>query len=173
MIEERARVLAVDGRRASVQVERRSTCGGCQARGGCGTGLIAEWLPRRQLVFELDNGVEAEPGDWVIVGLEETRLQRYAVLLYALPLVGLLVGAVAGQSLASAWGLSSELASVALGLIGTAAALVYVAGRSRSITTNDSGVRLLRLAGPGADPGSGSPVAFTWHGGPHDKGMKP
>ena len=118
MIEASARVVAVDGDRARVAVERQTACGSCAAKGGCGTRLISECL-------------------------DESRMQRYALQLYAIPLAGLLLGAVGGHQFFAYQGWPAEPGSMLLGLLGVAAALHWVWRRGRRMKTRDSGIRLL------------------------------
>ena len=152
MIEESADVLEVESGVATVSIQRRSACGSCSASGGCGTALLASWLPQRRLTFELDNRIGAQPGDTVVVGLDERRLQHYALLLYATPLVGLLVGAVSGRGLAGSIGLDPELTSIALGLSGLALALARIGQCGRRLSRrNRLGVRLIRVSRHCAD----------------------
>lgn len=149
MIEEQARVVRVQGDIAEVIAERQSACNSCSVRGGCGTSLLAEWFPRRRLTFQLRNDIGAGLGDAVIVGLDERLLQRGALLLYATPLGGLLLGAVLGERLAPHIGLPAELGAVLTGLLGLTAALLLV--RHVSLGRHlggQQGVRLLRLAPP-------------------------
>jgi len=150
MIEAAGRVVSVHDDRARVTVERQTACGGCAGKSGCGTRLLAEWLPQRQLSFDLDNRLGARVGDRVTIGLDEHRFQRYALLLYALPVFGLLAGAVSGHAIFPVFGWSAELGSVFAGLLGVAAALAWVWQRSREVKTDDSGVRLLGLVGSSA-----------------------
>jgi sigma-E factor negative regulatory protein RseC len=161
VIEASAHVVSVHGDRARVVIERQTACGGCAGKTGCGTRFLAEWLPQRQLSFDLDNRIGARVGERVVVGIDEARFQRYAVMLYALPVFGLLAGAVFGQTLFPFLGLSAELGSVLAGLLGVAAALSWVWRRSRGVKTDNSGVRLLGKAPADAWPGLrelGSPV---------------
>ena len=147
MIEEQAKVVALDGGFAEIVAERHSACGSCNAKSGCGTSLLANWLPSRRLLFYLPNDVDAKVGDTVIIGLEEGRLQKGSLLLYALPLSGLLLGAIFGERIFLALTWSSELGSVLFGLLGLTAALVAV--RRISAVANrrgDAGVKLLRIA---------------------------
>lgn len=151
MIEESARVLRVNAGIATVSVQRRSACGTCSVHSGCGTALLASWLPRRRLTFGVDNRVGARLGDTVVIGLDEQHLQRYAMLLYATPLVGLLVGALMGQWLAGAIGTGPELMSVVFGLSGVIMALVRVWRRGPGLDSHDRGaVQLIRVADPAA-----------------------
>ena len=147
MIEEQAQVTQLRGDMAEVVTLRRSACGGCEARAGCGTSLLAAWLPQRRLTFELPNLIGAEAGDTVIVGLDERLLQRGSLLLYALPLGGLLSGALLGELLFLHLGLPSELGAVLTGLLGLTAALLMVRRLTSSgMRHGGNGVRLLRVA---------------------------
>ena len=146
MIEQQARVVQVSDGIAEIVTRRQTACGACDARSGCGTSLIAAWFPERHLTLHLRNSVNARAGDEVIVGLDEAMLQRGSLLLYALPLAGLLLGAVVGERLFGALGLSAELGAVASGLMGLIAALAYVrVSTSGPRGRGDSGVRLLRV----------------------------
>ena len=148
MIEEHARVVAIDGRSATLVVDRTSACGQCAKGVGCSSSILSAWINRRQIALDLPipPGMPAKVGDRALLGLDERSVQRGALLLYATPLAGLLTGAVAGPFVASSAGYSSELTSIALGLFGLAVALVWINRRSGN-GTNDSShtIRILRL----------------------------
>jgi sigma-E factor negative regulatory protein RseC len=154
MIEAEARVVTADREYAEVVTLRQSACGSCAARNGCGTSLIAAWFPQRELRFRLRNDIGADSGDRVVLGLDEANLQRGSLLLYAVPLAGLLGGAIAGDQLLPLLGLSAELGAVGGGLLGLIGALRIVKDRSgAALGGGDGGVRLLRkhvvaIAGP-------------------------
>lgn len=149
MIEEHAEVLRIDGDRAEIAAIPQPACSRCSAKGGCGTSLVASLFPRRRPRFWLDNGIGASPGDRVVIGLDERRLQQGSLLLYALPLLGLLLGAVAGEAAFAATGLPAELGAIMSGLMG----LIVTLALARRLSTGDSkqgdgGVRLLRVLRP-------------------------
>lgn len=163
MIEEHARVMRTDGAYVEVLAERHSACGGCSVKSGCGTSLIADWFSKRPLRFRLLNAVDAAPGDQVVIGLDEGALQRGSLLLYALPLLGLLVGALAGESVFPRSEAYGELGTVTMSLSGLAVALLIV----RRITHRDAqrgsgGVRLLRVVRNSAS--QAIPVNFPGEG---------
>ena len=145
MIEEQARVVRVEGNIAEIVIEKQSACGSCSAKAGCGTSLLSTWFGRRQLRLNLDNVIAAKPGDTVVLGMDEASLQRGSLLLYALPLAGLLVGAIAGERgfIYLEW--PAELGAVLFGLLGVFTALNFVRQYSaKTVQAGDSGVRLLR-----------------------------
>lgn len=146
MIEEQARVVRLDGDLAEILIQKQSACGPCTAKSGCGTSLLANWFPQRRLTLRLNNHINAQAGDMVVLGLDEATLQRSSLMLYALPLAGLLLAAIAGEWAFGFLGLPKELGAVLSGLLGLIAALLYVRGKSRAIIRRgDGGVRLLRL----------------------------
>lgn len=152
MIEQSARVLLIDQDWVVVATEPQSSCSSCDARGGCGTSLVARLFPQRpeqQLRLSLQ-GIDPRPrpGDRVIVGIDEGYLHRSTLLLYAVPLVGLVGGAVAGSLIASlsASPLAAEPMSILFCLLGLSLGLAYTRKRSLE-TARDPGqvVRLLRV----------------------------
>ncbi len=130
MIEEEAVVVGLDGEYAEVESWQKSACGHCSARSGCGTSLVASLFGRRPRRFPALNQVGARPGDRVIVGVDAGALQAASFLMYLVPLLGLIGGALAGtwaaRLLAAADG---ELLSILLGAFGMALALLLVRRR--------------------------------------------
>ena len=152
MIEEPARVLSCDRGEALVQTEQRTACGGCNARAGCGTSLLAQVFGHKPARLRVANPIAAEPGDRVIVGLSERGLLRASMLLYVLPLMGLLLGALGGELLVQRLGLGGgEALSILAGLLGLAAGLGLARNFSRSGRTNEltRAVILRRASEPG------------------------
>jgi sigma-E factor negative regulatory protein RseC len=146
MIEAEAEVVAVRAGQAEVRTLRQSSCGSCAAKSGCGTSLIAAWFPQRELRFLLANDIGASPGDRVVVGLEEGRLQRGSLLLYAVPLAGLLGGALAGDGLLQRLRAETELGAILGGLLGLFGALWFVRRQARAAApAGQDDVRLLRV----------------------------
>ncbi len=144
MLEEEGVVTAVEGRMARIQVQPRSACGHCSARSGCGTSLLSGFLGRRSGSFWVHDPVGARPGDQVVIGLEEAQLRRASLLLYLLPILALMAGAVAGDRLGSAVG---EWPAILGGLAGLALALIVVARVSKA---RNHRARILRILPPSA-----------------------
>lgn len=93
MIEEPATVVAVEGETARVSPLRRASCGQCAAQGGCGVGALAHYFGHRQPQLSVPNKLGAVPGDTVIIGLRDDALLSGSLLVYALPLGSMLIGA--------------------------------------------------------------------------------
>ena len=93
MLTEPARVLRRDGRRVELELQRASACGHCELSEGCGTGALGRLLGHRARTLTIETERRCEPGDDVLLCLPETALVATSLLLYGMPLLGLLAGA--------------------------------------------------------------------------------
>ncbi|WP_260293913.1 SoxR reducing system RseC family protein [Sedimenticola hydrogenitrophicus] len=127
MIEERAIVTATHGQFAQVETQRATSCGSCEAKGACGTSVLAKVFGNRRTVVEVLNPIGATPGERVIVGLDESALTRASFFFYIVPLLALLGGGVLGQWFAEQIGfVSTEPLSIISGLLGLLIGLVWL-----------------------------------------------
>lgn len=110
-------VTVTDVEQEGIWVEslQRSACDSCNARNGCGQRTLSQlghtiklWVPTRGS-YQL--------GQQVLLELPSGGLALSALLLYGLPLFGLIVGAVVGQ-------LFNELVAIGFGVLGLAAGLL-------------------------------------------------
>lgn len=90
-IEEQGVVVVADDTWATVRVQRKSTCGSCSARSGCGNGVLSEVLGRRALELRIPNSEGLKVGDRVTLGVRDHALVSGAVVMYLLPLAGLIL----------------------------------------------------------------------------------
>ncbi len=142
MIEAVGTVREVEGDAILVEVQRRSACGGCSSQEGCGTSALGKWFSRGTSRVRLRSDLRLGVGDPVVVGLEEAALLRASFVLYLLPILALLGGAVTGAALG---GVGADWPGVAGGLLGFAAGLAVSRSRSASVPWGtDGGVVLLR-----------------------------
>jgi sigma-E factor negative regulatory protein RseC len=116
-METTVRVVSVEGPVARVACEDSASCGACGSGGRCALKWFAN---RRRASLEIpastDDRLALQPGDEVILSIGDGELLRAAALAYALPLLGLLVGALAARGLAEA----GEGGALATGLAGAA-----------------------------------------------------
>ncbi len=115
MIEESARVVAVEDGFALLETERKSACQSCAARKGCGTGALAKVVGRRFNRVRALNPIGARVGDCVVVGIAEEALVRGSLVLYLVPLLGMLGGAMAAEALldGEGWTILGAIAGMA------------------------------------------------------------
>lgn len=88
-------VRAVDAGMATVEVQQG--CGRCHEEGGCGGQQLTRMFAGGPPTFCVENRIGAAVGDHVLVALASGGVRRSANLAYGIPLLGLLVGAFAGN----------------------------------------------------------------------------
>lgn len=143
LIKETAKVLAVDAPGGELLLEgiQRSACGTCSARMGCGHRLLARLkTPTIRAVIAADDAFDYAPGQYVEVGIQEDLIVRASLMLYLVPLVGLLFGA----GLADYWQ-GSEWLTMGAGVIGFFAG-AWLVGRisARASRRHSSQAQVLR-----------------------------
>lgn len=94
MIEEHAVVTGLDDGQATLEIERRTACGLCGQKRGCGNATWGKLLGHKSHAFTAENPIQANVGDSVVVGVDERAVLSTALLLYGVPLLGLMVGTV-------------------------------------------------------------------------------
>lgn len=131
MLEEQGRVIGVQAGFVWVETQRRSTCGACNLNGGCGTSVLSRVMGQRRTRVRALDSLGARVGDEVVIGIEDTMLLRGSLAVYAVPLLGLLGGAVSGAAFAPHWGWSAEGGSIVFGLTGLGLGILWLACYAR------------------------------------------
>lgn len=127
MIEEQGRVLSVEDGAVWVETVRRSTCGSCKARAGCGHAVLQRLgSGARQGFIRVVSDREYSVGDEIVIGIPEDAVVRGSLWLYAVPLLGLFVFASVAQSLGA-----GEPGTIAAAFTGLFAGLGTVRWHSR------------------------------------------
>jgi sigma-E factor negative regulatory protein RseC len=128
MVEEQAVVVALKDEMAMLEVIRRKPCGLCGQTRGCGISMWGKLFRHRPHIFKAANRIDAKVGDFVIVGVEEQALLRSALLVYGVPLVALLAGALVASL---AWGGEHRDTSTVIGaVLGLIVGLLWVKGHT-------------------------------------------
>ncbi|MBV1916034.1 MAG: SoxR reducing system RseC family protein [Pseudomonadales bacterium] len=102
MIEQSAEIVEVGADSIWIKAPRQTACGSCAAQSSCGQNLWSRFFEDRQHPVE----VKADPnkysdlkvGNQVVIGVPESIVVNGSLLVYIMPLVTMLVAAVAGQS---------------------------------------------------------------------------
>ena len=98
MIEEQGRVLSIEPGAVWVETIRRSTCGSCQARAGCGQALLSKLGSRsRQGFVRVLTDAVHQIGDEVIIGVPEHAVVSGSAWVYLVPLAALFVFSLLAQ----------------------------------------------------------------------------
>ena len=101
MIEEKARVIAIENNQLLLEAETRAACNACAVKQGCGTSVLSKWVGRKFTRFQVPNTVNARVGDEVVVGLAEEAMLKGSVLVYLLPLLVMIGSALLADGLIS------------------------------------------------------------------------
>ncbi|SOB76401.1 positive regulator of sigma(E), RseC/MucC [Marinobacter sp. LV10R510-11A] len=140
MITESGKVVAVTGEHAWVQTIRTSACQSCAARNGCGQKMLASATGGRANQVRVFNSVNACVGEEVTLGIDESALLGASLLVYALPLLLMVMASMIGHHLSD----GSDFAA----MLGAAAGLASGFLISRQLQRGNAGgfePRLLRV----------------------------
>jgi sigma-E factor negative regulatory protein RseC len=146
-------VLRTDGTRAEVSTSRRGACSACSEAAVCGVG-DAE---RCDDVVSVRNGIGARVGDTVELDLPGNAVLRLSLLVWIVPLAGLLLGAAAGTMFAAGAGMRGPTAGDGVALLGALAGTVAAFAVLRAVDRRHGGdpsltpliTRVVDHAGPG------------------------
>ncbi len=109
MIEERARVVAIEDEYALVETQRKSTCESCSLNKGCGTAVVSKALGRAAVQLRAINHIDARVNQQVVIGIDERWLLKSSFAAYIVPLLLMLLCAGIGEMIAVRWwGTASE-----------------------------------------------------------------
>ena len=115
MIKEWATVISWQQGIAQLRCEQRSGCGSCHSRNTCGTSILNKMGADSSHQLEVESKHPLVPGQRVEVGITESSLIRSALLVYMLPLAGLIGCAAILQGL-----FHTDLAAACGGVLGGA-----------------------------------------------------
>lgn len=130
MIEQKATVISRDIHQVWVEAERQSTCGQCQARKGCGTGILAKHVGQRFSRIAVKTSQDLRVGQQVMVTIPEQALLSGAVMMYLLPLLLMFITAALAR-IAN----TGELVEIIAGLSGLVAGFYFVKSRLKNKNT--------------------------------------
>jgi sigma-E factor negative regulatory protein RseC len=94
MIEEYAIVTGREENLAILEIERRTACGLCGQKRGCGNATWGKLLGHKSHTFRAENVIDANVGDSVVVGIDERAILSSVFYLYIVPLLGMLIAAI-------------------------------------------------------------------------------
>ncbi len=114
MLRTRAIVVEIDGGEALVEAVHTGGCGHCSG-GACGSSKLSGLFCVRPRQFRARNDADARVGEEVWIFVADGTLFRNAFLLYGLPLLLLLAGAVSGMYWPGGDGASAAGAFLGLG----------------------------------------------------------
>jgi sigma-E factor negative regulatory protein RseC len=96
MLETRAIIMQLEGQYALVKANRVNGCEQCQGK-GCGVSKLSQLFCSKPRQFRVDNSINASIGDEVVISVAEGAVLRGIGLVYMLPLLLLVMGAMLGS----------------------------------------------------------------------------
>ena len=104
-------VEILDEKTAKLKMQRHSACASC--------GKCATTSEKKDIVVEVDNSIGAKVGERVAVNMESVNVLKAAVIVYILPLIGLIGGTVVTYYMLQALGNVNniEIISGVVGLV--------------------------------------------------------
>jgi sigma-E factor negative regulatory protein RseC len=131
LITETGRVLEVEGDWAWVACRRQVECARCAEGRGCGGGVLGRLLgDRLHKVRAATGSVAVAAGDQVLIGLGEDVVMRAAAVVYLVPLLAALAGALAAWQVGGGGDLVAVLGAGAGFVLGLGWARRYSRGRA-------------------------------------------
>lgn len=104
IIVEPGRIVAIDAAGVLIETQRNSTCSSCSAQKACGHGILntQSGRPNQRTLIPLNAAQRSQYriDEAVELTIDERLLVRAALLMYLLPLLGLLLGASLAATLA-------------------------------------------------------------------------
>jgi sigma-E factor negative regulatory protein RseC len=99
MIEEQAQVIELRGNQLILQAQTQSSCASCAVNQSCGTSVLSKVVGRKFTQLQAENNIGAKVGDTVIVGIAEDALLKGSLVMYVIPIIGMLVFALVADYL--------------------------------------------------------------------------
>jgi len=122
---ESGRVVAIESESIWVETVQQSTCQACSQKSSCGTYTLSKWSPGKRNQVRVPLGdfsdQDVQLGDYVQIKINDGVVLKSALIVYMLPLVAMMLGAV----LLHQW-CRSELAAVLGAFVGLGLGFVIV-----------------------------------------------
>jgi len=90
MLQEIAIVAEIVDDIAVVHTENKLACSSCQISNSCGNGIVEKYLSGKIFSSEIPNILHAKIGDKVVIEIKKSSITRASLLVYFVPLFGLL-----------------------------------------------------------------------------------
>ncbi len=130
MIEETGVVTKTDGVTATVLVEKKSSCENCGAGSACTSS-------EKGMEIEALNPLQAKVGQTVKVSIKAQTYLKGTMLVYGIPLVALIAGAILGQNIGEKYfkEISSDIAAAIFGFAAIIIAFMVIRVWSKKTET--------------------------------------
>ncbi len=124
--------VTADGK-AAVVANKQGDCGSCSSSHSCHTSKAVKKMTTAAM-----NPVGAEPGDIVAIDVSTGQLLKGMAVIYLLPVMGLLVGAIFGVNIKASVALTETGSALLFGGIGLVLGFGGVITLSKLLAANDA-----------------------------------
>ncbi|MCU8492077.1 SoxR reducing system RseC family protein [Vibrio vulnificus] len=91
------------GFEVALSCEQQTSCSSCSSQKSCGTRVVSKAFGNKSLLWHLETQRRLHVGQVVEIGIPEQSLLQSAMLVYLLPIVAMLLGALFGHLVLSPW----------------------------------------------------------------------
>lgn len=127
MLRERGIVEKISKQKAVVRIERTSACAACESRSSC------QVQDNKEVLVEVNNELGAGAGDVVEISMPSGSVIKASLVVYFLPVLGLLLGALSGGAFAASLHTDSTTASLAGGGAGLVLSIIVLRRLDRCV----------------------------------------
>ena len=134
--------------KASVKIIRGSACEGCSSKDTC---HVTTTEPGKEIEVEVLNAVSAREGDRVEISIPTSSFVQLTFLVYFVPVIAMVAGAVAGADLIPGYlGVDTDAGAVMGGFAALALAVIFAKILNRGVETRERyWPRITRILGAG------------------------
>ena len=94
MVEERGKVVAIESGAVWIEPEEQSGCHSCQAKASCSSSVLAQWYGKSiRHIRAISTDQSLSVGDHVLIGIPDHSLLTMSLVVYALPILLMLMTA--------------------------------------------------------------------------------
>ena len=135
------RIVEISGGKAKVSLPRKEGCAGC--------GRCSFAVGGKNMLLEAENDAGGRPGDEVEVNVPSRDPLQASLLIFGLPLLAFLVGAIIGYWIFQSFGADPDFGAILIGAAGLVAVFLWVRSRERRrSSTGDGRVAVIRVIHP-------------------------
>jgi sigma-E factor negative regulatory protein RseC len=133
---------------AQIKTNRAAACETCAAKEGCGA-----LHQGKEITFELPNTLGVQAGDTVLIGMKTKSALQLTFLIYIVPILCLVIGALAGDALAPYFQINASFFAMVLGFSFFGLAFFILHKKSAGMNRKtEYKPRLIRKTKPGSAP---------------------
>lgn len=118
---------------AWIKTTRSAACESCASKDSCGV----SHHPSEEMTIILPNTLGVEEGDHVVVGIDSGPMLFLSFFLYVFPIILLIIGALIGDAVAPALGMSSSALSMGFGFLLFAVAFLIIRKKQAGMSKKD------------------------------------